>query len=81
MAAAGPRLSTHNWRSAAAGNLGGWQVTRTLFLLNALMGAVGVPGGVFPNALEQVRPEADPHAAAPARSGTSSPGRRSIRWR
>jgi anaerobic selenocysteine-containing dehydrogenase len=56
VAAAGPRLSTHNWRSAAAGNLGGWQVTRTLFLLNALVGAVGVPGGVFPNAWNKFVP-------------------------
>ena len=40
VATAGTRLSTHNWRSAAAGNLGGWQVSRTLFLLNALLGAV-----------------------------------------
>ena len=50
VASAGTRLSTHNWRSAAAGNLGGWQVSRTLFLLNALVGAVAVPGGTFPNA-------------------------------
>ena len=57
VAAAGPRLSTHNWRSAAAGNLGGWQVTRTLFLLNALMGAIGVPGGVFPNAWNKFVPK------------------------
>jgi anaerobic selenocysteine-containing dehydrogenase len=57
VAAAGPRLSTHNWRSAAAGNLGGWQVTRTLFLLNALVGAVGVPGGVFPNAWNKFVPK------------------------
>jgi anaerobic selenocysteine-containing dehydrogenase len=49
VATAGRRLSTHTWRSAAAGNLGGWQVSRTLFLLNALMGAVAVPGGTFPN--------------------------------
>jgi anaerobic selenocysteine-containing dehydrogenase len=49
VASAGARLSTHTWRSAAAGNLGGWQVSRTLFLLNALTGAVGVPGGTFPN--------------------------------
>ncbi|MHB8146799.1 MAG: molybdopterin-dependent oxidoreductase, partial [Vulcanimicrobiaceae bacterium] len=28
VACAGSRLSTHNWRSAAAGNLGGWQVSR-----------------------------------------------------
>ena len=57
VAAAGPRLSTHSWRSAAAGNLGGWQVTRTLFLLNALTGAVGVPGGVFPNAWNKFVPK------------------------
>jgi len=50
VAKAGARLSTHNWRSAAAGNLGGWQVSRTLFLLNALLGAVAKPGSVYPNA-------------------------------
>src|SRR6266540_501000 len=50
VAAAGTRLSTHTWRSAAAGNLGGWQVARTLFLLNALLGAVATPGGTYPNA-------------------------------
>ncbi|HEY7699203.1 MAG TPA: molybdopterin-dependent oxidoreductase, partial [Vicinamibacteria bacterium] len=49
VAKAGTRLSTHNWRSAAAGNLGGWQVSRALFLLNALLGAVARPGSVFPN--------------------------------
>ncbi len=46
---AGTRLATHNWRSAAAGNLGGWQVSRTLFLLNALLGAVACEGGMYPN--------------------------------
>jgi anaerobic selenocysteine-containing dehydrogenase len=56
VAAAGSRLSTHNWRSAAAGNLGGWQVARTLFLLNALLGAVATPGGVFPNAWNKFLP-------------------------
>jgi anaerobic selenocysteine-containing dehydrogenase len=50
VASAGTRLSTHNWRSAAAGNEGGWQVSRTLFLLNALLGAVAVPGATYPNA-------------------------------
>jgi anaerobic selenocysteine-containing dehydrogenase len=49
VATAKTRLSTHNWRSAAAGNLGGWQVSRTLFLLNALLGAVATAGGVYPN--------------------------------
>jgi anaerobic selenocysteine-containing dehydrogenase len=49
VAKAGKRLSSHTWRSATAGNLGGWQVARALFLLNALLGAVGTEGGTFPN--------------------------------
>jgi anaerobic selenocysteine-containing dehydrogenase len=56
VATAGTRLSTHNWRSAAAGNLGGWQVSRTLFLLNALLGAVATEGGTFPNAWNKFVP-------------------------
>ena len=56
VATAGTRLSTHNWRSAAAGNLGGWQVSRALFMLNALMGAVGSEGGVYPNAWNKFVP-------------------------
>jgi anaerobic selenocysteine-containing dehydrogenase len=47
---AGTRLSTHNWRSAAAGNEGGWQVARTLFFLNALMGAIATEGSTYPSA-------------------------------
>ncbi len=50
VAGCGTRLSTHNWRSASSANLGGWQVARCLFLLNALKGAVATEGGVFPNA-------------------------------
>jgi anaerobic selenocysteine-containing dehydrogenase len=50
VASAGSRLSTHTWRSATAGNLGGWQVSRCLFFLNALMGAVATEGGTYPNA-------------------------------
>jgi anaerobic selenocysteine-containing dehydrogenase len=49
VASAGSRLSTHAWRSACAGNLGGWQVARALFLLNALAGAVATEGGTYPN--------------------------------
>jgi anaerobic selenocysteine-containing dehydrogenase len=49
VASAGSRLSTHAWRSACAGNLGGWQVARALFLLNALVGAVATEGGTYPN--------------------------------
>jgi anaerobic selenocysteine-containing dehydrogenase len=57
VSAAGTRLSTHNWRSAASGNSGGWQVARTLFLLNALLGAVATEGGVFPNAWNKFVPK------------------------
>lgn len=54
---AGTRLATHNWRSASSGNSGGWQVTRALFMLNALMGAVATEGGVFPNAWNKFVPK------------------------
>ncbi|MGH7683629.1 MAG: molybdopterin-dependent oxidoreductase, partial [Vulcanimicrobiaceae bacterium] len=54
---AGTKLSTHNWRAAASGNLGGWQVSRTLFLLNALMGAVATEGGVYPNVWNKFVPK------------------------
>ena len=56
VATAGTRLATHTWRSAAAGNLGGWQVARTLFLLNALLGAVATEGGTYPNAWNKFVP-------------------------
>ncbi|MHB8177972.1 MAG: molybdopterin-dependent oxidoreductase [Vulcanimicrobiaceae bacterium] len=56
VASAGSRLATHCWRSAAAGNLGGWQVSRCLFFLNALLGAVATPGGVYPNAWNKFVP-------------------------
>ena len=57
VAGAGTRLATHVWRSAASGNLGGWQVARTLFLLNALLGAVATPGGTYPNAWNKFVPK------------------------
>jgi anaerobic selenocysteine-containing dehydrogenase len=56
VATAGTRLSTHTWRSACSGNVGGWQVARTLFLLNALMGAVATEGGTYPNAWNKFVP-------------------------
>jgi len=56
VASAGSRFSAHTWRSACAGNLGGWQVSRTLFLLSALLGAVATEGGVFPNAWNKFVP-------------------------
>jgi anaerobic selenocysteine-containing dehydrogenase len=66
VAAAGTRFSAHCWRSAAAANLGGWQVSRTVFLLSALLGAVATPGGTFPNAWNKFIPKpihTPPHPA------------------
>ena len=57
VAGAGTRFSSHTWRSAAAGNLGGWQVSRCLFLLNAVLGAVATEGGTFPNAWNKFVPK------------------------
>ena len=37
VANAGTQLCTHVWRSAAIGNLGGWQVSRALHFLNCLL--------------------------------------------
>lgn len=51
------RLATHVWRSAASGNLGGWQVARTLFFLNVLTGSVGTPGGTSANAWNKFVPQ------------------------
>ena len=57
VAGAGTRFSAHVWRSAAAGNLGGWQAARTLFLISALLGAVATEGGTFPNGLNKFAPQ------------------------
>ncbi|HEU4343562.1 MAG TPA: molybdopterin-dependent oxidoreductase [Candidatus Binatia bacterium] len=56
VARAGPAFSTHVWRNAAAGNLGGWQVARGLQFLSVLVGAVGTPGGTAPNAANKYIP-------------------------
>ncbi len=56
VASAGTRFSCHSWRSAAAGNLGGWQVSRTVFFLAALLGSVATEGGTFPNAYNKFVP-------------------------
>ena len=55
---AGTRLSTYNWRSAGSGNLGGWQVARTLLLLNALTGSIATEGGTFPSSWNKFVPRA-----------------------
>ena len=43
------KLAAHTWRSATAGNLGGWAVARALFFLTVLTGSVGEKGGTSPN--------------------------------
>jgi len=57
VAQAGTRFACHSWRSAAASNLGGWQVSRTAFFLAALLGAVATEGGTFPNAYNKFVPQ------------------------
>jgi anaerobic selenocysteine-containing dehydrogenase len=56
IAAAAPAFASHIWRAAAAGNLHGWQITRSLWLLNVLTGSVGTRGGVSPNAWNKFIP-------------------------
>lgn len=56
IARAGSAFATHNWRAAAAGNLGGWMVARAIFLLNVLTGSVGTEGGTSPNAWDKFTP-------------------------
>lgn len=53
---AGSQFATHNWRSAASGNLGGWAVSRALHFLNVLTGSVGTVGGTSPNAWNKFKP-------------------------
>ena len=53
---AGERFATHNWRSAASGNLGGWCVSRCLHFLNVLTGSVGTVGGTSPNSWNKFKP-------------------------
>lgn len=51
------RLAAHVWRSAAAGNLGGWQVARALWFLVVLTGSLGAEGGTSPNGWNKFIPE------------------------
>jgi anaerobic selenocysteine-containing dehydrogenase len=53
---AGSAVATHVWRNAAAGNLGGWQVSRALEFLTVLTGAVGTPGGTSPSGWNKYTP-------------------------
>ncbi|HEY0458532.1 MAG TPA: molybdopterin-dependent oxidoreductase [Pyrinomonadaceae bacterium] len=55
--AAETRFSSHNWRSAGSGNLGGWAVARCLHFLNVLTGSVGTVGGTSPSAWNKFKPK------------------------
>jgi anaerobic selenocysteine-containing dehydrogenase len=61
---AGTRFATHNWRSAASGNLGGWCVSRCLHFLNVLTGSVGTVGGTSPNTWNKFKPSFFDHPPA-----------------
>ena len=50
------RLSAHVWRSACAGNYGGWQVARALWFVLALTGSIGTRGGTSPNGWDKFIP-------------------------
>ena len=64
VAQSGGRLAAHIWRSAAAGNLGGWQVARTLWFVLASDRLDRHPRRHRPQRLEQVHP-ARPRRARP----------------
>jgi anaerobic selenocysteine-containing dehydrogenase len=57
VAACDHRLSAHVWRSACAGNLGGWQVARALWFVLALTGSIGTVGGTSPNGWDKFIPK------------------------
>ncbi len=66
IARAGNQFTSHMWRNAAAGNLGGWQIMRSLMLLHVLTGSLGVPGGLNPNGWDKFKagPSSNPPAIA-----------------
>ena len=63
IANAGTAFSTHSWRAAAAGHLWGWQITRAVYFLVVLMGAVGEVGGVNMHVDNKFVPK--PHSTPP----------------
>jgi anaerobic selenocysteine-containing dehydrogenase len=65
VANSGTALSSHVWRAAFIGNLGGWQVSRTLHFLNVLTGSVGTKGGTAPNTWSKFKPELPNEPPAP----------------
>jgi anaerobic selenocysteine-containing dehydrogenase len=60
-------FACHIWRAAAAGNLGGWQAARCLWLLAVLTGSIGKPGGSSPNGWNKFIPVPPKHVEPQAR--------------
>jgi anaerobic selenocysteine-containing dehydrogenase len=73
IATAGSRFTSHLWRNAASGNLGGWQVARALMLLHVLTGSFGTPGGVNPSRW-------DKHVPLPSRMPPAGPRWNELIW-
>ena len=67
VAGAGTRLSVHNWRSAASGNLGGWQVGPDSLHAVRSYGLRGHRGWDASRRLEQVHSQAHPRPPGTAR--------------
>ncbi|MEQ8766229.1 MAG: molybdopterin-dependent oxidoreductase [Planctomycetota bacterium] len=57
ISAAGKHFSSHLWRNAASGNLGGWQIARALLFLHVLTGSFGTKGGLNPNSWDKFAPK------------------------
>jgi len=51
------KFTSHLWRNAASGNLGGWQVARSLLFLHVLTGSIGTPGGWNPHGWDKAAPK------------------------
>ena len=52
------KFSSHNWRAAGAGNMGGWQVARCLFFIAVMTGSVATVGGTSGNGWNKFKPAA-----------------------
>ncbi|MEZ6013610.1 MAG: molybdopterin-dependent oxidoreductase [Planctomycetota bacterium] len=62
--AAEGKFTSHLWRNAASGNLGGWQIARALLLLHVLTGSFGTRR-LEPERVGQVRAQALREPGAP----------------
>ncbi len=55
IAEADGKWTSHIWRNAASGHLGGWQIARSLVFLHVLTGSLGTPGGLNPNSWDKFK--------------------------